>query len=75
MASHSSVRAVCDIPRNMDDGMLRAVKRNGGAVFVNFSVAYLDQKAYEVFAGYRDDRDREIAETLNLHAGDPRRWE
>jgi membrane dipeptidase len=74
MASHSSVRAVCDIPRNMDDDMLRAVMRNGGAVFVNFSVAYLDQKAYEVFAGYRGDRDHEIAETLSLHAADPRRW-
>ncbi len=75
MASHSSVRAVCDIPRNMDDEMLRAVKRNGGAVFVNFSVAYLDQKAYEVFVAYRDNRDREIAETLTLHGGDSRRWE
>jgi len=75
IASHSSVRAVCNIPRNMDDDMLRAVKKNGGAVFVNFSIAYLDQKAYEVFAGYRDERDREIADLLSLHRGDPRRWE
>ena len=60
---------------NMQAEMLRAVKRNGGAVFVNFSVAYLDQKAYEVFVAYRDNRDREIAETLTLHGGDSRRWE
>ncbi len=71
----SSNGALCDIPRNMDDDMLRAVKRNGGAAFVNFSVAFLDQKAYEVFAGYRDGRDREIAETLSLHSADPRRRE
>ncbi len=75
IASHSSARTLCNIPRNMDDDMLRAVKRNGGAVFVNFSVAYLDESAYKVFIGYRDQRDREIAEYLSLHTGDPRRWE
>lgn len=75
IASHSSARAFCDISRNMDDDMLRAVARNGGAVFVNFSIAYLDQKAYDIFIGYRDQRDREIAELLRLHRGDPRRWE
>lgn len=75
IASHSSVRAFCDIPRNISDDMLHTVKRNGGAVFVNFSVAYLDQKAYEVFAGFRDRRDREIAEMMQLQRGNPKRWE
>ncbi len=75
IASHSCARAICDIPRNMDDDMLRAMKKNGGVVFVNFSIAYLDKKAYDVFISYRDERDREIAETLRAHAGSPRRWE
>ena len=32
IASHSSVRALCDHSRNMDDGMLRALKENGGVI-------------------------------------------
>ena len=30
IASHSSTRALCDHPRNMDDEQLRALKENGG---------------------------------------------
>jgi len=75
IASHSSVRAACDIPRNMSDGMLRALARNGGAIFINFSVAYLDPQAWEVFSGYRDQRDREIADLMIQQAGNPKRFE
>ncbi|MBT9314717.1 dipeptidase [Leptothoe spongobia] len=32
IASHSSARALRDVPRNMDDEMLRAMKENGGVV-------------------------------------------
>jgi membrane dipeptidase len=32
IASHSSTRALADVPRNMDDEQLRAVARNGGVV-------------------------------------------
>src|SRR5262249_18964530 len=75
IASHSSARALCDIPRNMSDSMLRALASNGGVVFINFSAAYLDPKAYQVFAGYRDQRDREIADLLVQQAGNPQRFE
>src|SRR5207244_3804869 len=36
IASHSSARALANVPRNMTDAMLKAVARNGGAVCVNF---------------------------------------
>jgi len=75
IASHSSLRALCDIPRNMNDDMIRALARQGGVVFINFSVAYLDRKAYDVFVRNRDQRDRDIVDMMALHAGDPRRWE
>lgn len=32
IASHSSARKLRDVPRNMDDNMLRAIKANGGVV-------------------------------------------
>jgi membrane dipeptidase len=42
IASHSSTQAICDVPRNLDDKMLRAIARcgepgsKGGVVHVNF---------------------------------------
>lgn len=75
IASHSSLRGVADVPRNMSDDMLRALAKNGGAVFINFSVAYLDRKAYDVFAAYKERRDAEIADLLSLHRDNPRRFE
>lgn len=34
IASHSSARAICDNPRNLDDDMLRALAMNGGVIQV-----------------------------------------
>jgi len=42
IASHSSARALVDVPRNMTDDMLRAVAKNGGVVQVNFFSAFDD---------------------------------
>jgi membrane dipeptidase len=42
MLSHSSSRAVTNVPRNVSDAMLRAVAKNGGAVCVNFNPGFLD---------------------------------
>lgn len=75
IASHSSARALCDIPRNMSDSMLKALAANGGVVFINFSVAYLEPKAYKIFDGYKNQRDREIADLMIEQAGNPRRFE
>jgi membrane dipeptidase len=49
IASHSSVRALCDAPRNMTDDMILAVARSGGpdskggVVQVNFYSGFLSQ--------------------------------
>jgi len=47
IASHSSCRALSDVPRNMTDDMLRALAKNGGVVGVNFSAAFLNQQDAE----------------------------
>ena len=41
IASHSSCRALADVPRNMTDDMLRAVGQYGGVVMVNFYSSFL----------------------------------
>ena len=42
IASHSSVRAIANLRRNVSDDMLRALAENGGVCMVNFWPAFLD---------------------------------
>jgi membrane dipeptidase len=74
IASHSSLRAVCDIPRNMNDDMLRALAKKGGVVFINFNAAYLDKAAYDVFDPLRSARDKEIADMMAKNRTNPERF-
>jgi membrane dipeptidase len=53
IASHSSVRAIADHPRNMSDDMLRAMGRNGGVVMINFSENFLDPDKAGVWPSVR----------------------
>lgn len=45
IASHSGCMAVHAHPRNLDDGQLRALASNGGAVGIVFCTAFLDAEA------------------------------
>lgn len=57
VASHSNCRALCDVPRNLTDGQLRAIRDAGGVVGVN------------VFHDFvHADPARQTVETLALHA-------
>ncbi|HEY3928288.1 MAG TPA: dipeptidase [Candidatus Koribacter sp.] len=47
IASHSSSRALADVPRNMTDDMLRALSRNGGVAMVNFYCGFLSKDRYD----------------------------
>lgn len=49
-ASHSSARAVTDVPRNMSDDMLKAVARKGGVVQVNIGCNFLTDKPQATLA-------------------------
>jgi len=52
IASHSSVRALANVPRNMTDSMIKAVGANGGAVCVNFFSGFLDEAHYQALLQY-----------------------
>jgi membrane dipeptidase len=75
IASHSSAKALCDIPRNMKDETMRAIGKQGGVVCVNFHAGYLDKRAYDVYWKNRESRVRETREALTLHGSSPKRWE
>lgn len=75
LASHSSVKAIAPIPRNMPDEVIKAIARKGGVVCINFHAGYLDKAAYDVYIANRPQRDQEIRDVLSLRAADAARWE
>jgi membrane dipeptidase len=48
IASHSSCRALSDIPRNLTDNLIRAIAARGGVVQINFGTMFLSQEAADV---------------------------
>lgn len=40
--SHSSARAICDVPRNVPDHILKRLPANGGVVMVTFVAGFID---------------------------------
>lgn len=80
-ASHSSCRALCNVPRNMTDEMIVAMARKGGVIQINFSCGFLSQKTAdaersarvyerwsEIEKKYGADPERLLAETKKLTA-------
>jgi membrane dipeptidase len=47
IVSHSSMRAISDIPRNVTDDMLRALAKNGGVIGINFGEGFINPKDAE----------------------------
>jgi membrane dipeptidase len=67
MASHSSCRALSDMPRNLTDDQIRRIAARGGIVMINVGSAFLDQKVW--------DADRKTAAALRRrYLALKRRW-
>src|SRR6202521_563245 len=56
IASHSSARALVNAPRNMTDGMLRAVAKNGGVIQVNFYNGFDDDNFRKAMEAQKKDQ-------------------
>ncbi len=69
IASHSSARALTDVPRNMTDDMLRAVAKNGGVVQVNFFSGFVDQKYHDAMAAQDKEQSAAIQKYLDSFKG------
>jgi membrane dipeptidase len=46
--SHSSVQALCDIPRNVPDDVIKSLPANGGVLMVTFVVPFISQAAADI---------------------------
>jgi len=44
IVSHSSMRAISNVPRNVSDEMVRALANNGGVVGINFGMGFINPK-------------------------------
>ena len=44
IASHSSCRALCNVPRDMTDEMIKALGEKGGVIQINYHVGFLSQE-------------------------------
>ena len=49
-ASHSSCKALANVPRNMTDDMIAALGKKGGVVQINFSCGFLSQASADAAA-------------------------
>ena len=63
--SHSSARALTDVPRNVPDDILRLVTKNGGIVMVTFVPGFVSQQVADYNKRETDERTRLTAELKN----------
>lgn len=56
--SHSSARALCDVPRNVPDDVLRRMPDNGGVVMVTFVPGFISQEVADYGARLRREMER-----------------
>jgi len=75
--SHSSARALANVPRDVPDDILRMVRANGGIVMVNFYCGFVDS-AWARYESERQARQRDLraqfgADTVGLRAA-ARAW-
>ena len=66
MFSHSSARAVCDVPRNVPDDVLALLRDNGGVCMVTFVPMFVSQRVADWYA--------ECLDVVEQRGGDPRRF-
>lgn len=72
-ASHSSCRALSNIPRNLSDEQIRAIAAKGGVVMVNVSSMFVDQKVVDEYIAKRDALAPKFAEIAEKYRNDPKR--
>src|SRR5690349_7998517 len=74
IASHSSARALSNVPRNIPDDVLKRIAKNGGVVQVNFYSVFVDEKTVAPQSAERDKRLKAQQDAINeKYKDDPER--
>jgi membrane dipeptidase len=74
IASHSSARALSDVPRNIPDDLLKRIAKNGGVVQVNFYSGFVDSTTHSPLSTARDAALKPQQDALNeKYKNDPER--
>lgn len=74
IASHSSARALSNVPRNIPDDLLQRIAKNGGVVQVNFYSVFVDAATVAPQSDERDKRLKAQQDEINQkYADDPER--
>jgi membrane dipeptidase len=74
IASHSSARALSNVPRNISDDLLKRIAKNGGVVQVNFYSVFVDEKTVAPQSAERDKRLQAQQDAINQkYKDDPER--
>ncbi len=72
-ASHSSCRALCDIPRNLTDDQIKRIAAKGGVVMINVSSYFIDPKVVEADRAERQKLAPDYLKIKQDLAGDPKK--
>ena len=72
-ASHSSCRALCDIPRNLTDDQIRRIAAKGGVVMINVSSYFIDPKVVEADRAERQKLAPDYLRIKQDLASDPKK--
>jgi len=73
MASHSSCRAISNMPRNLTDDQIKQIAAKGGVVMINVGSGFLDQKVYDQFVARLAKVKPEYLRLKATYAKDPAR--
>lgn len=66
-SSHSSCRALCNVPRDMTDEMIVAMAKKGGVIQINFNCGFLSQKSADIDETF----SARMLELRKTYKGDP----
>lgn len=74
IASHSSARALSNVPRNIPDDLLKRIAKNGGVIQVNFYSVFVDTDTVSPQSAERDKKIKAQQDALNeKYKDDPER--
>ena len=74
IASHSSARAISNVPRNIPDDLLKRIAKNGGVVHVNFYSVFVDTQTVSPQSAERDRKLKAQQDAIDeKYKNDPER--